>query len=143
MTANHAKGWKAVTADEFMEANEIAIYAEADLPAGPFRIIKRGGELESYSLFEQLILFQSAESLGKYVEGQLLPRIWTQGKTRCVLSMPDAHRIIALFYDSNATAAENYRFALKLDAELRETSFADTPHGAADCADVQRGNAPL
>ena len=53
-----------------MEANEIAIYAEADLPAGPFRIIKRGGELESYSLFEQLILFQSAESLGeKYVEG--------------------------------------------------------------------------
>ena len=59
-----------MTADEFMEANEIAIYAEADLPAGPFRIIKRGGELESYSLFEQLILFQSAESLGeKYVEG--------------------------------------------------------------------------
>ena len=110
---------------------------------GPFRIIKRGGELESYSLFEQLILFQNAESLEKYVEGQLLPRIWTQGKTRCVLSMPDAHRIIALFYDSNATAAENYRFALKLDAELRETSFADTPHGAADCADVQRGNAPL
>ena len=143
MTANHAKGWKAVTADEFMKANGIAIYAEADLPAGLFRIIKRGGELESYSLFEQLILFQSAESLGKYVEGQLLPRIWTQGKTRCVLSMPDAHRIIALFYDSNTTAAENYRFALKLDAELRETSFADTPHGAADCADVRRGNAPL
>ena len=127
-----------------MEANEIAIYAEADLPAGPFRIIKRGGELESYSLFEQLILFQNAESLEKCVEGQLLLlRIWTQGRTRCVLSMPDAHRIIALFYDSNTTAAENYRFALKLDAELRETSFADTPHGAADCADVRRGNAPL
>lgn len=133
-----------MTADEFMEANEIAIYAEADLPAGPFRIIKRGGELESYSLFEQLILFQNAESLEKCVEGQLLLlRIWTQGRTRCVLSMPDAHRIIALFYDSNTTAAENYRFALKLDAELRETSFADTPHGAADCADVRRGNAPL
>ena len=138
MTANHAKGWKAVTADEFMKANGIAIYAEADLPAGLFRIIKRDGELESYSLFEQLILFQSAESLEKYVEGQLLPRIWTQGRTRCVLSMPDAHRIIALFYDSNAAAAENYSFALKLDAELREMPLADTLHDAADGAEARR-----
>ena len=49
--------------DEFMNENGIAIYAEADLTAATFRIVKRDAALESYALFEQLILCQSAENL--------------------------------------------------------------------------------
>lgn len=109
-----------MSVNEFMNENGIAIYAEADLTAGTFRIVKRDAELESYALFEQLILYQSAENLDKYLEGQLLPRLWSCGGTRCAVGRPEADRIVALFYDSDRAAAEDYRFARKLDAELKE-----------------------
>ena len=109
-----------MSVDEFMNENGIAIYAEADLTAATFRIVKRDAALESYALFEQLILCQSAENLEKYLEGQPLPRLWRCGGTRCTVGRPEPDRIVALFYDSGRAAAEDYRFALKLDAELRE-----------------------
>ena len=109
-----------MSVDEFMNENGIAIYAEADLTAATFRIVKRDAALESYALFEQLILCQSAENLEKYLEGQPLPRLWRCGGTRCTVGRPEADRIVVLFYDSGRAAAEDYRFARKLDAELKE-----------------------
>ena len=41
-----------MSVDEFMNENAIAIYAEADLTAGAFRIIKRDAVRESYDLFK-------------------------------------------------------------------------------------------
>ena len=119
-----------MSVDEFMNENAIAIYAEADLTAATFRIVKRDAALESYALFEQLILYQSAENLNKYLEGQLLPRLWRCGGTRCAVGRPEADRIVALFYDSGRAAAEDYRFARKLDAELKEIpSLRAVPRG--------------
>ena len=42
---------------DFIEKNDIAILAKADLGNQRFDIIKKDVELESYDLFEQLILF--------------------------------------------------------------------------------------
>ena len=103
-----------MSVDEFMNENGIAIYAEADLTAATFRIVKRDAALESYALFEQLILCQSAENLDKCLEGQLFPRLWRCGGTRCTVGRPEADRIVSPFYDSGRDAAEDYRFALKL-----------------------------
>ncbi|WP_035783197.1 hypothetical protein, partial [Butyrivibrio sp. NC2007] len=68
--------------NEFIEKYNIAIVAEADIENKRFEIIKRDKELESYDLFEQLILFGNVKSLVENVEGQILPRIWTQGKSK-------------------------------------------------------------
>ena len=43
--------------NEFMEKNNIVIVAKANLQEKSFEIIKNDLELESYDLFEQLILF--------------------------------------------------------------------------------------
>ena len=59
-------------------------------------------------------LYQSAENLDKCLEGQLFPRLWRCGGTRCTVGRPEADRIVAPFYDSGRAAAEDYRFALKL-----------------------------
>ena len=85
---------------DFIEKNDIAILAKADLGNQRFDIIKKDVELESYDLFEQLILFNSVENLMKSLSGQLLPRIWTQGNTKCVICQPNDEQIVALFYDN-------------------------------------------
>ncbi len=44
-------------------------------------------KLESYDLFEQLIQYGSVDSLMANIEGQILPRIWTQGNTKCKVTL--------------------------------------------------------
>ena len=70
--------------NDFIEKNEIAIIAKADLNNKRFEIKKRDVELESFDLFEPLVLFGSVESLMANVEGQILPRILGQGNSKCV-----------------------------------------------------------
>ena len=43
--------------NEFIEKNDIAIVAKANLQEKTFEIIKNDLELESYDLFEQLIVY--------------------------------------------------------------------------------------
>lgn len=106
--------------NEFIENNAIAILAKADLRYKRFDIIKKDIELESYNLFEQLILFGSVENLFESVNGQILPRIWTQGNTKCVLCQPNDEQIVALFYDNYMDAKDNYLYAKQLDSLLKE-----------------------
>lgn len=107
--------------NDFIEKNDIAIIAKADLNNKRFEIIKRDVELESFDLFEQLVLFGSVDSLMANVEGQILPRIWGQGNSKCVLCKPNEELIVALFYDSNMDAKENYFYAKQLDALVKES----------------------
>ena len=105
---------------DFIEKNDIAILAKADLGKQRFDIIKKDVELESYDLFEQLILFNSVENLMKSLSGQLLPRIWTQGNTKCVICQPNDEQIVALFYDNCMDAKDNYFYAKQLDSQLKD-----------------------
>ena len=104
---------------DFIEKNDIAILAKVDLINRRFEIIKKDVEIESYDLFEQLILFNSVENLLKSLNGQLLPRIWTQGNTKCVICQPNDEQIVALFYDKCMDAKENYFYAKQLDLQLK------------------------
>ena len=53
---------KPTTADKFMNESGIAIYAEADLAARKFYAVKQSIGPESCGLFEQLVLYQSADT---------------------------------------------------------------------------------
>ncbi len=106
--------------NDFIERNNIAIFAKADLKSKTFDIIKRDVELESYDLFQQLILFGNTDSLCESIDGQILPRIWTQGNTKCIVCKPNNEQLVALFYDNNMNATDNYFHAKELNLLLKE-----------------------
>lgn len=71
-------------------------------------------------MFEQLILFSSVDNLVESLNGQLLPRIWTQGNTKCVICQPSDEQIVALFFDKCMNAKDNYFYSKQLDLQLKE-----------------------
>lgn len=109
-----------MTIEEFMEKNNIAILVKGDLKTQSFDIVKKDVELESKDLFEQIILFGSVKNLRESIEGQLLPRIWSQGNTKCVICKPNEEQIVALFYDTCLGVIENYTYAKQLDIQIKE-----------------------
>ncbi len=106
--------------NDFIEKNNIAIFVKADLKTKRMEIIKRNVELESYDLFQQLILFGNTDNLCASIDGQILPRIWTQGNTKCIVCKPKQEQLVALFYDNDMNATDNYFHAKKLDLLLKE-----------------------
>ena len=106
--------------NKFMKKNKIAIITDVDNVNDIFNIYKINLELESYDLFEQLILFSNVSDLVESVSDQLMPRIWQQGNTKCVICKPSAQRIVCLFYNSQLKASENYLYVKKLCKELQD-----------------------
>ena len=106
--------------NEFIEKNNIAIFVKANLKVKSFDIIKRDLELESYYLFEQLIIYGSVDNLMKSIEGQILPAIWTQGNTKCIVCRPHKNMIVVLFYDSYLDVKDEYYHAKELDSLIKE-----------------------
>ena len=106
--------------NEFMEKYDIAIAACVNRQEMAFDIIKSGLKLESDDLFKQLILFGSVDSLVESIKGQILPRIWTQGNSKCIVCQPRPMEIIALFYDSSRNIKDEYVHAIALDKLLKE-----------------------
>ena len=104
---------------EFAEKNDIAIIAIVDLSNRRFEIIKRDIRLESYDLFEQLILFNNIDNLIAYVEGRMLPIIWGQGNTKCVICKANHEQLVALFYDKCMDAKDDYLYSKKLEELLK------------------------
>ncbi len=105
---------------EFINKNDIAILVIANVRNKRFDIIKKNIELESCDLFENLIVFSSVDNLFESVRGQILPRIWIQGNTKCVICQPNDEHIVALFYENCMDLKENYFYAKRLDSMLRE-----------------------
>lgn len=105
---------------EFVEKNNIAILAKADYRTKKFDIIKRDVMLEHYDLFEQLIVYSDVENLFESVTGQILPRIWSQGKTKCVICRINEEMLVALFYDTSMSVMDNYLFAKQVDMKMKE-----------------------
>lgn len=103
---------------KFMLDNNIAIFVEVDVNDKLIYMRKRDIEMQSYDLFEQLILYNSIDNLIQNVSGQLLPRIWGQGDTQCVICKPNDTKLICLFYDKHLDAKENYFYAEELSIKI-------------------------
>ena len=106
--------------DEFIEKNSIAILVKADYGTKRFEVIKEDIELEANDLFEQLILYGNVDNLFKSVKGQMLPRIWSQGKTKCVICQINEEQLVVIFYDTTMDVKDNYLFAKQLEIKVRE-----------------------
>lgn len=107
-----------INVKEFMQNNNIIILAEIDVKDNMFHIHKINKELKSYDLFEQIILFSNVDNLLQSTTGQLLPRIWTQGDSKCVICRPNEEKIVCVFYDTQMDAKDHYFYAKRLCDEL-------------------------
>ena len=73
----------------------------------------------SNDLFKQLIEYGSVATLNEFCEGQLMPQIFSQGKTKAILCKPTKNKIVILFLESELNAKENYTKAIDLDLKVK------------------------
>ena len=65
----------------FMKENGIAVFAEADRTTGAVHIEKLG-ELESWDLFQQLVLYSDVETLCDSTQSHFPFQFWGAGRHR-------------------------------------------------------------
>ena len=102
----------------FMKENGIAVFAEADRTTGAVHIEKLG-DLESWDLFQQLVLYSDVETLFASTGRQFPFQVWGQGGTRYLLSWLDDGRAIALFFDSELSGPAFTEWVRELDQKVR------------------------
>lgn len=105
--------------DEFIKENNISIFAVGDVNNNLFKIYYGDTKCSSMDLFEQLIEYGSVSTLIESCEGQLLPRIWSQGKTKGILCKLSDNKIVVLFMDYELEPKENYMRAKELDLKVK------------------------
>ena len=102
----------------FMKENGIAVFAEADRTTGAVHIEKLG-DLESWDLFQQLVLYSDVETLCDSTGRHFPFQVWGQGGTGCLLSWLDDGRAAALFFDSKLSGAAFTKWVRELDQKVR------------------------
>lgn len=102
----------------FMKENGIAVFAEADRISGAVHIEKLG-DLESWDLFQQLVLYSDVETLCDSTRSRFPFQVWGQGDTGCLLSWLDGVRATALFFDSELSGAAFTEWVRELDQKVR------------------------
>ena len=75
--------------------------------------------LESKDLFQQL--FGDAESfsaLDRSLKGQILPRIWSQGRVSCLVCKPSETKIVGLLYHEERSVVARYRWSKEVNSQV-------------------------
>lgn len=102
----------------FMKEKGISTFAAADRTTGVVHIDKLG-DLESYDLFQQLVLYSDADTLCDSTGSQFPFRLWGQGGTNCLISWLDGGKAAALFFDSELSGAALTKWVSELDQRVR------------------------
>ena len=107
--------------------HNILVAIVADTDDGGVRTVGNRKDLESDDLIVQL--FGDADAvtaLNRSLEGQVLPRTWSQGKVSCVVCKPDENRIVGLLYHETRSAAEQYAWSKRVNEDVRALFDATT-----------------
>ena len=105
--------------NRFFIDNAICIFAERDKVENIFQLHYGVAKCSSNDLFKQLIEYGSVATLNEFCEGQLMPQIFSQGKTKAILCKPTKNKIVILFLESELNAKENYTKAIDLDLKVK------------------------
>ena len=102
----------------FMKENGIAVFAEADRATGAVHMEKLG-DLESWDLFQQLVLYSDMETLCDSTRSPFPFQVWGQGDAGCLLSWLDGGRAAMLFFDSELSGPAFTKWVEELDQKVR------------------------
>ncbi len=103
----------------FMRENGIAVFAEADRETKAVHIEKLGS-LESWDLFQQLVLYSDVDVLCDSTRSKFPFQTWGQGNTGCLISWLDENKAVVLFFDCEMTGAAFTDWIRDLDQRVRQ-----------------------
>lgn len=69
----------------------------------------------------QNILFRDAETVfatGRSLEGQILPRSWSQGNVSCFVCKPNEKTVVGLFCSDQRNPVEKYHWSKQLNSDV-------------------------
>ena len=95
---------------EFIEDLKLSIVVRRESKSRFTTIYKGTNELDSYSMFEQFVLYCSFDELSFSI-GEKLPRVWIQGNTVCCADKKD-EELILIFFEN---VGEKQNITLKLE----------------------------
>ena len=105
--------------NRFLVENDISIFVVGDTNENMFQLHYGITKCSSNDLFKQLIEYRSVSTLDESCEGQLMPQIYSQGRTKAILCKPSENKIVILFLESELNAKENYMKAKDLDLKVK------------------------
>jgi hypothetical protein len=108
------------TLKDVLEALGVPLAAVADLPSGNVHFIGDPDAVDNTDLISTLFADKgTVESLNQYLEGQMLPRTWSQGKVSCIVCKPATETIVGLFVMNELDAVQQYYWSEKADEAIR------------------------
>jgi len=113
------------TFKDLLKVLNVPLAAVVDLLSGEVKFIGDPKAVENTDLI--LTLFADREtinSLNRSLEGQVLPRVWSQGGVSCVLCKPNSETIVGLFITDELDAVQRYHWSKKTDEMIRSSISA-------------------
>jgi len=107
------------TFSQFVSTSKITFAVVASLDKGTVETVGDRKDLPSDDIVNQY--FGDAETIGalnRSLEGQLMPRMISQGEVSCIVCKPSPDTIIGLLYTDDRNVVEKYRWSKKLNTEL-------------------------
>lgn len=109
---------------EILESLDVQFAAVANLESGEIQFFGEQSAVGDTDLIRSLFADrETIESLNRSLDGQLLPRTWSQGSVSCVIFKPVKEMMVGLFVTDERSAIEQYRWAKQADEVIR-TSFS-------------------
>ena len=106
--------------DKVLNQLEVTFSIIADLRSGEIETIGDVDAVENADLMVTLFADrESVESLNRSLEGQKLPRAWSQGKVSCIVCKPTDDAIVGLFVTEKREAVQQYHWSKKADDAIR------------------------
>lgn len=108
------------TIADVLESLNVPLAAVADLATGDIQLIGKPESVDNIDLISALFANpQAVQSLNLSLDGQALPRIWSQGDNSCVICKPADTCIVGLFVKVFQDAAESYYWSRKANEAIQ------------------------
>lgn len=112
-----------MTLYEYMDSFSIAIICLINADGNVRTIKSNKYQIESDTLFKQLIVHSDPHSIIAQTEDQMLPRMWEQGDSQCTIMKKDSC-VLCAFYDCSLPPLDKIKFAMKMNSELEHVDIS-------------------
>lgn len=92
-----------------LSENEIAVYVLYDTVSKIYTVCKNDSvELSDCCLFDWILFNSDHEYLESVKNEELLPRLWSQGASKCCIFPTSPEKIVCLFFESDLDNVQVY-----------------------------------
>ncbi len=102
-----------------LEVTGVPFAVVANLSIGEIHSVGDAKALGADDLFNQLFLdFETVSALNRSLQGQLLPRTWSQGKVCCIVCKPSEDVLVGLFCVGERDPVAQYHWSKQVGKKV-------------------------